>query len=336
MYGRKVEAISRSIPYSACPKAAAAAAPRAAPLPPRPPRPLLTLPLSLSFLSSIALPLPCAVVGVGNHVRAQAIARPPTPMSPHALSPLPTPTPSAPACPPRAQEQVWWGGAPFRARWTMPPALNPLTRQPLPAATTANRSFYGLAIGAPGALHFAMFDTESVLDVSDVSAANVAWLKEELAVAAAGGAKWLVTGGHRPLYCTNGGFNGGNKDCKGMSETLRAQVEATFAGVDLVLGSHMHGYERTRPIKAGAALPGNGTNAVGAPVYIVNGAGGNREGNEDPKGDAPWSAPGAHSGAFGYGLLTIAASAAPGASSLQYQFVESATGRVLDALTLTK
>ena len=282
------------------------------------------------------------MVGVGNHVSAAALRHHTPP-----LPPLP-PTPARLTLPPRSfapllrplaptlQEQVWWGGAPYRARWTMPAALNPITRQPLPAATTANRSFYALDIGAPKALHFAMYDTESVLDVSDVSAANVAWLKEDLALAAAGGATWVITGGHRPLYCTNGGYNGGNKDCKGMSETLRTQVEATFAGVDLVLGSHMHGYERTRPIKAGAPLPGNGTNAVGAPVYIVNGAGGNREGNEDPKGDAPWSVPGAHSGAFGYGLITLAAGGAPGASSLQYKFVESATGAVLDELTLTK
>ena len=217
----------------------------------------------------------------------------------------------------------------------MPPALSPVTRQPLPAATTANRSFYALDLGAH-ALHFAMFDTESVLDVSDVSAANVAWLQEDLAVARVGGAKWLVTGGHRPLFCTNGGYGSGNKDCKGMAEVLRKQVEPTFAGVDLVLGSHMHGYERTAAIRNGTAVPSNGTASTGAPVYIVNGAGGNREGNDNPKGDAPWSAPGAHSGSFGYGLLTIVAAAAPGASSLQYQFVESATGAVLDSMTLTK
>ena len=266
----------------------------------------------------------------------------------------------------RAQEQVWWGGAPYRARWTMPPALSPITRQPLPPATTANRSFYAIDVGK--VLHFAMYDTESVLDVSDVSSANVAWLKGDLGVAILGGAKWVIAGGHRPLCacvkrplpfscapslcltphpsytthtlhatlptdCTNGGYKSSNKDCKGMAEILRTQVEAVFAPVDMVLGAHMHGYERTLPILNGTAVT---SNATAAPVYIVNGAGGNREGNDDPKGDAPWSAPGAHSGSFGYGLMTIVSAPGAGKSTLEYQFVESATGKVLDSVTLSK
>jgi len=216
----------------------------------------------------------------------------------------------------------------------MPAALNPITRTPLPPATTANRSFYSLDFGK--ALHFAMFDTESVLDVSDVSGANVAWLKEDLGVAAVGGSKWLLAGGHRPLFCTNGGYGSSNKDCHGMAKILQAQVQDVFAGVDVVLGSHMHGYERTQAIRNGTAVPSNGTASTGAPVYIVNGAGGNREGNDNPKGDAPWSFPGAHFGQIGYGLMTLVAGQAAGASSLVYQFIDSTNGTVLDTLTITK
>ena len=140
------------------------------------------------------------MVGVGNHVRWPAWgARPPfcrsvlplcTACAHHFLAPSPPP-------PPNAQEQVWWGGAPYRARWTMPPALNPVTRAPLPASTTANRSFYAIDFGT--VLHYAMYDTESVLDISDVSAANAAWLKADLDMAALQGAKWVIAGGHRPL-----------------------------------------------------------------------------------------------------------------------------------------
>jgi len=88
-----------------------------------------------------------------------------------------------------------------------------------------------------------MFDTESVLDVADVSANNSAWLVEDLGAAALGGRKWLIATAHRPLYCTNGGYKSSNKDCKGMADILRAQVEHIFSAVDLVLASHMHGYE---------------------------------------------------------------------------------------------
>ncbi len=169
-----------------------------------------------------------------------------------------------------------------------------------------------------------MIDTESVFDVSDVSPVNVAWLREALASPAAAPA-WRVVLGHRPLYCTNGGFNSSNKDCNPMAAVLQKQVEDTLraGGVHLGLFSHMHGYERTQPVYKGKVTPG-------APVHIVNGAGGNREGNDDPRGDAPWSAPGAHSGAFGFGMITITSAA------LRYDFVLSANGSVFDTVTLSK
>ena len=219
-------------------------------------------------------------------------------------------------------EQVWWGGAPYRARWTMPPALNASTGAPLPPALIANRSFYALPLGQ--SFFFAMIDTESVLDVSDVSPANAAWLREALASPTAAPA-WRVVLGHRPFYCTNGGYKSSNKDCNAMADVLRGQVEDLLrnGGVQLELSSHMHGYERSLPVYKGAVTPG-------ATVHIVNGAGGNREGNDNPRGDAPWSAPGAHSGAFGYGLLTIAP------KSLRYDFVLSSNNTVFDTVTLTR
>lgn len=200
----------------------------------------------------------------------------------------------------------------------MPPALNATTGVPLPPSAVANRSFYSHALGPS---LFAMLDTESVLDVSDVSAVNVDWLRGTLAAAAG---PWRVVLGHRPLYCTNGGYGSSNKDCNAMAKVLQGQVEGVLlAGkVDLFLASHMHGYERSQPVAKGRVTPG-------APVHIVNGAGGNREGNDNPKGDAPWSAPGAHTGAFGYGLMTITP------ASLQYQFVLP-NGTVFDSVTLTK
>ena len=204
----------------------------------------------------------------------------------------------------------------------MPPALNATTGAPLPTAAVATRSFYALPLGR--AFFFAMIDTESALDVSDVSAANVAWLKEALASPAAAPA-WRVVLGHRPLYCTNGGFNSSNKDCSTMAAVLQKQVEGTLnsGGVQLGLFSHMHGYERTQPVFKGQVTPG-------ATVHIVNGAGGNREGNDDPRGNAPWSAAGAHTGAFGYGIITVTE------TQLQYAFTFSANGTVFDTLLLSK
>jgi len=73
-----------------------------------------------------------------------------------------------------------------------------------------------------------------------------------------------------------------------------------------------------------------------APIYIINGAGGNREGNENPGGDAPWSAPGAHSGAFAFGVLEVTSSPNPGSSSLYYALHDSNTGIVIDEVRVQK
>ena len=200
----------------------------------------------------------------------------------------------------------------------------------------ANRTYYSFDVTP--SVHFVMLDTESILDTSDISPAEAAWLAGDLAAAA--GATWRLAAGHRPLYCTNGGYGSSNKDCGGFAANLRAQAEAVLSRghVDLVTTAHMHGYERTQPVLDGKVTPA----AAGGIVYIVNGAGGNRESNDDPRGNAPWSAPTAappaqtHTATIGYGIMTIVAGAAPGASSLKYEFYESATGVLIDSMTLAK
>jgi hypothetical protein len=183
-----------------------------------------------------------------------------------------------------------------------------------------------------GPVHLTMFNTETPDDTGSVDAPEVAWLEADLAAANASRAAtpWLIAGAHRPLYCTNGGWQTTDKDCAVFAGVMRGQAEATFArhGVDLVLGAHMHGFERTQAVLGGkvvsAAANGTTYKAPGAPVYIVNGAAGNREGNDNPEGNAPWSVPGSHFATIGYGLLTVTT------EQLQYDFVESATGNVLD------
>ena len=62
-------------------------------------------------------------------------------------------------------------------------------------------------------------------------------------------------------------------------------------------------------------------------MYVVNGAGGNREGNQDPD-PASWVA--FHSAEIGFGYMTIS-----GASSLLYEFV-AANGTTLFQFEITK
>ena len=67
--------------------------------------------------------------------------------------------------------------------------------------------------------------------------------------------------------------------------------------------------------------------AVRVCSYVVNGAGGNREGNADPQAE-DWVA--FRSADRGFGRITIT-----GATELQYQFVQN-NGTVLDEFTITK
>ena len=87
---------------------------------------------------------------------------------------------------------------------------------------------------------------------------------------------------------------------------LQRQAEEMFVdgGVDLVLGGHVHSYERTYPMKGGNSTQHHYNCDGGcAPTYIVQGASGNREGNAG-FGDTPeWSAH--HNSSVGFGLMAV-------------------------------
>lgn len=101
--------------------------------------------------------------------------------------------------------------------------------------------------------------------------------------------------------------------------------------VDFVITAHEHGWERIASVYNGTVMQ-EGYNSPPAPVYIVNGAAGNREGNEKPAGNAPWSL--FQSDALGYGLYEVRADS--GAMSIAYTFYDAVSGDVVDALTITK
>ncbi|RYG52351.1 hypothetical protein EON67_01415 [archaeon] len=208
--------------------------------------------------------------------------------------------------------ELWFDFAAYRARFSMP------------NMSVTQNLYYSLNIGP---VHLAIYDTETAIDTADVNATQLAWLQADLAAANANRAvtPWVVAAGHRPLYCSNTA----KMDCEVFASILRFQCESTFVSshVDLVLGAHMHGYERAWPTIDGVPVSSNYTSPA-APVYVVNGAAGNREGNKLPKG-AVWSA--FQSNAVGYGYLQFA-----GAHSMTYSFIESATGNVLDTFTITK
>ena len=112
---------------------------------------------------------------------------------------------------------------------------------------------------------------------------------------------------HRPLYCSSS-----HRECDIFGLYLRTKLEGLFQKylVDLVFQAHRHNYERTTPVFNEVVMPPSE-----APVYILNGIGGCREGNNgglDSAGPA-WRVIGydrapnstGTENLFGYGILTV-------------------------------
>jgi len=140
--------------------------------------------------------------------------------------------------------------------------------------------------------------------------------------------------GHRPLYCSNHG----GQDVPHGNGVLRSQIEATLLThrVDLVLQAHEHDYERSWPTANGQPTQANYT-APAAPVYVVNGAGGNREKNELPPGDQPWSVPAdASSGLHPQTANVSFAIVRVAGEQLVYQQIDSESGERIDEFAIIK
>ncbi|XP_005177289.2 acid phosphatase type 7 isoform X2 [Musca domestica] len=138
------------------------------------------------------------------------------------------------------------------------------------------------------------------------------WLEEDLRLASLpeNRAKrpWIVTFGHRPMYCSND--NG--DDCSHHNTVVRQGLpilggfglEELFYryGVDVEIWAHEHCYERTWPIYNYTVFNGSASapyHNPKAPVHIITGAAGNKEGREPFFKNIPkWSA--FHSQDFGY------------------------------------
>ncbi len=99
--------------------------------------------------------------------------------------------------------------------------------------------------------------------------------------------------------------------------------------VDIVFQAHAHNYERSTPVFNNVVMK-----PMTAPVYIVNGIGGSREGNSGGfggKGPAwrvkGWAREPNHSSEhlFGYGLLTISSP-----TTLRFQIYSDADSLPID------
>ncbi|XP_071789353.1 acid phosphatase type 7-like isoform X1 [Asterias amurensis] len=102
---------------------------------------------------------------------------------------------------------------------------------------------------------------------------------------------WIITMGHRPLYCSDTD----DKDCTVDSASLRLVLEDMFYkyGVDLELWAHEHDYERLWPVYNKKVYNGSKeapyTNPK-APVHIITGSAGCKEKHSQFASTRPWDA----------------------------------------------
>lgn len=178
-----------------------------------------------------------------------------------------------------------------------------------------------------GLMHLISLDSESALDIPLITNDQKKWVEEDLIQANQNrqAQPWIVIMIHRPLYCSSHG-----RPCTTDSTILTNALEDLFHKykVDLVLQGHVHNYERSLPQYRGK-FNSSYTNP-NAPVYVVNGAGGNREGTNGFSGPNPAGWP-FRLADWGYGIITISNS-----SSLQWQFFTSSDMQLKDSFTLSK
>jgi hypothetical protein len=144
------------------------------------------------------------------------------------------------------------------------------------------------------------------------------WLQADLIAATADpNIKWIFAFMHAPLYTTNT-THPNRTDCI----TAWGPLFDTYH-VDIVFAGHNHLYERSKSIKAGAAVPdGTGT------VYVTTGLGG-----------ASFDSPGSGSpGLFliTYNNQTLAACVTINGNQLTMNAISNADNMVRDTFTLSK
>ena len=127
--------------------------------------------------------------------------------------------------------------------------------------------------------------------------------------------------------------------CAAQADMLESALEPVFEqfNVQLALWGHVHDYERSLPVRFGAVEQRNYSKPT-APVYVANGAAGNREKNDRAPANLPWN-PAPHEGGAGprpfasnvsFAVLTVIK------GNLTWQQFDSASGFEIDHFSIIK
>ena len=215
-------------------------------------------------------------------------------------------------------------------------------RMPVSEANQGTNLFYSFNLGSA---HFVALNTE-IWAYNSLEAAETMtnWLISDLTKAAMRRSEipWVIIFGHKPLYCSVDWRRPVHKykcniNCNAEAASLRERLESVFERfkVDVYIAGHVHRYERMAPIKNNrTALSEIDTDHLHfnptAPLYIVNGSGGNNHGPDDLASTSQlWSQ--VQSAASGFGALTVF-----NHTHLLWEQLEGATERRVDYVWVVK
>ncbi|XP_048259276.1 acid phosphatase type 7-like isoform X1 [Haliotis rufescens] len=187
----------------------------------------------------------------------------------------------------------------------------------MPFDEQSDRMFFSFDMGPA---HIISFSTEYYFYVNygiSQLVRQYEWLEQDLKEASLpeNRAKrpWIITMGHRPMYCSNAD----DDDCTHLESLVRTGVPKLHVngledmfdkyGVDLALWAHEHSYERFWPVFNRTVYNGSYDQPYtnpGAPVHLITGSAGCSERHDNFLKDAgPWSA--LRNLDYGYTRMTI-------------------------------
>jgi 3',5'-cyclic AMP phosphodiesterase CpdA len=221
--------------------------------------------------------------------------------------------------------EFWYNFAAYKARFFMSDQIAEQHKQDKSFGKGDNM-YYKWTYGRTA---FVAMDSETAIDTEDFHKENLKFADKAFAEVDRKKTPLLVSHFHRPLYCSNDGECTKTADKPNKLTKLGEEMFKTHQ-VNLVLGGHVHCYERTTPMYKAKKVD----SIMDAPVYIVQGASGNREGNKggfSPPDQLPdWSA--GRSTDVGYGMLTVDNKVAEGQKThVKWQFYSAEKDEVQDS-----
>jgi len=239
--------------------------------------------------------------------------------------------------------EFWYNFAAYKARFLMPSVGSNVDSDS--KTGSGDNMWYSWEYGNT---HFEAMNSETALDTAKFHKDELDYANNDLASVDRSQTPFVITHFHRPLYCSNDGECTNNNNGDKVNK-LTEEGEELFNSnkVDLCLTGHVHEYERTYPVYQSKVVTksfdNDGTSPF-APIYIVQGASGNREGNKGGFADeASGKLPEWHAGGsveVGYGLLdvdsAITAANNKGLNTLRWNYYRSSDNELLDNFTLTK